>query len=302
MRRTLLVLLACLLPAGVRAEGKPAEVTLEKGLVYGKGGKVELKLDLARPAKGEGPFPAVVCIHGGGWQAGTRADEHRVVKMLARHGYVAASVSYRLAPKHRWPAQVNDVKCAVRYLRARAKELKINPDRIGALGHSAGGHLALLLGVMDPKDGLEGEGGNPKQSSKVQAVVNYFGPTDLRTWKPTEEGERMLRAWSKGKAGGDDMLKAIVGTADRKAKVVAQLSPVAYVDARDAPVLTLHGTKDPLVPLSQAKELHAALRKAGVKEKLEVLEGRGHGWSGKDLERTDKLTLEFLDRYLKGKK
>jgi acetyl esterase/lipase len=301
MRPILLVLGACVLPAVGRADEKPA-VKVEKGIVYGKSGGVELKLDLARPAEGKGPFPAVVCIHGGAWQGGSRVGHRSTIKHLAEHGYVAVSVSYRLAPKHRWPAQVNDVKCAVRYLRARAKELKVDPRKIGALGDSAGGHLALLLGFMDTRDGLEGDGGHSRQSSKVQAVVNYYGPTDLRTWKPTEEGEKLFRLWSKGKQGGDDLLKAVCGTADRKAKVIAQLSPVIYIDAKDAPVLTFHGTKDPLVPFSQAKELHAALRKAGVKEKLEVLEGRGHGWGGKDKERTNKLTVEFFDRHLKGKK
>jgi acetyl esterase/lipase len=301
MSRTLLAIFLCLPLGGlVRAE-RPADVAIEKDIVYGKSGGVELKLDLARPAKGKGPFPLVVCIHGGAWQAGHRSAHHRTMKLLARNGYVAASIGYRLAPKHRWPAQIEDCKCAVRYLRAKAKELAIDPTKVGAVGDSAGGHLSLLLGLMDAKDGLEGDGGNTKQASKVQAVVNYYGPTDLRTWAPTAAGEKALRAWTKGKKGGDDLLKDLAGTADRKAPVMAQLSPITYIDAKDAPVLTVQGTEDPLVQLSQATALHQALRKAGVPEKLEVLKGKGHGWAGEDRDRTDRLMIQWFDKYLKGK-
>lgn len=276
--------LACLVPA--RAQ----DVPIQKDIVYGKAGGEELKLDLARPAKGEGPFPLVVCLHGGAWQIGHRSSMHPQVRLLAGHGYVAATVGYRLAPKHPWPAQVEDARAAVRFLRAHAKDYHIDPNRVAAVGGSAGGHLALLLGLMD-------DGGEPP--SKVQAVVNYFGPTDLRTWSATPEGDALLKAAVNGR-DSNGLLKDLLGTADRKAPVVARASPITYVDAKDPPVLTFQGTADPLVPAEQAKALHAALKKAGVAEKLVLLEGASHGWGGQEKERTDRLMLEFLDKYLKG--
>ncbi len=282
---------------GVAAE---PDIPIEKGIVFGKGGDVELKLDLARPPKGDGPFPLVVCIHGGAWQFGNRTAHHRTIRLLADHGYVAATVQYRLSPKYQFPAQVEDVKCAVRFLRANAKKYAIDPEHVAALGDSAGGHLSLLLGVMDSGDGLEGKGGNAGQPSKVQAVVNYYGPTDLSTWAATRLGDQMLKAGT-GK-DGDTLLKDFVGTADRKDSIMKKASPLTYIDAKDAAVLTLHGTTDQLVAVEQAKKLHAALKKAGVSERLEVLEGAGHGWGGEQRNRTDRLTVEFLDKYLKSKK
>jgi acetyl esterase/lipase len=282
---------------GVAAE---PDIPIEKGIVFGKGGDVELKLDLARPLKGDGPFPLVVCIHGGAWQLGNRTAHLRTIRLLADHGYVAATVQYRLSPKYQFPAQVEDVKCAVRFLRANAKKYAIDPDHVGALGDSAGGHLSLLLGVMDPQDGLEGKGGNAGQPSKVQAVVNYYGPTDLSTWAATRLGDQMLKAGT-GK-DGDTLLKDFVGTADRKDSIMKKASPLTYIDAKDAAVLTLQGTTDQLVAVEQARTLHAALKKAGVPERLEVLEGAGHGWGGEQRNRTDRLTVEFLDKYLKAKK
>src|SRR5262249_22409445 len=157
-----------------------------------------LQLDLAMPKDGDGPFPAVVCIHGGGWRGGSRQDLTRsipplggrsLIEYLAGRGYVAATVSYRLAPKDKFPAQIEDCKAAVRWLRANAKKYKINPERFGAVGFSAGGHLVSLLGTSDKDDALEGNGGNPEQSSRVQAVVNFFGPTDFTTKDWTDQVE-----------------------------------------------------------------------------------------------------------------
>src|SRR5262245_29691065 len=175
------------LPADAQPDKKGP--TLQKDLVYGKGGDQDLKLNLALPA-GDGPFSAILCVHGGGWKAGDRADLNLLIAYLADRGFAAATVSYRLAPKHKFPAQIEDCKAAVRWLRANAKQHRINPDKIGAVGFSAGGHLVSLLGAADKDAGLEGKGGNPEQSTKIQAVVNFFGPTDLitKTWtKDIEE-------------------------------------------------------------------------------------------------------------------
>jgi alpha/beta hydrolase fold len=212
-----------------------AAPVVEKDIVYGKGGEEELRLDLARPAEGKGPFPLVVCIHGGAWRAGIKAAHHPTIRLLAEKGYVAATVQYRLAPKAAFPAQVEDVKCAVRFLRANAKKYDIDPTRVAALGDSAGGHLSLLLGLMDASDGLEGKGGHADQPSKVQAVVNYFGPTDLSAWAPTKLGDDLLKFGLN--RDGNGILTDFLGTADRKAAIMKKASPVTYIDAKDPPIL-----------------------------------------------------------------
>src|SRR5262249_51489713 len=155
------------------AQENKRPVQVEKDLVYGKGGDTDLQLDLAMPKDGAGPFPALVCIHPGSWRQGNRQQLGQTIEVLAGHGYAAVTVSYRLVPTAIFPAQIEDCKAAVRWLRANAKKYKVDPDRIGAIGFSAGGHLACLLGTTDRNDGLEGNGGNPEQSSRVQAVVSF---------------------------------------------------------------------------------------------------------------------------------
>jgi len=276
----------------------PPGVSVEKDVTYGRAGGVDLKLDLAEPAASTGPVPAIMCIHGGAWMSGSKNDYDPTIRQFAAEGYVAAAIEYRFAPTHKWPAQVEDVKCAVRYLRAHAKELNIDPNKIGAIGDSAGGHLALLLGLMDPKDGLEGNGGNRAVSSKVQAVVNIYGPVDLRTWHVLPEAEAAA-AQAFGKSS-EMMLADFIGTSDRTAALMAQASPVTYVNAGDPPILTFHGTKDQLVPFDQATTLQAALEKAGVTQKLVPLEGGGHGLDPLQIAIVSQQALAFFDSYLKG--
>jgi len=174
-------------------------------------------LNLALPKKGKGPFPAVVCIHGGGWRAGKRQDMDFMTEVLARRGYVAATVGYRLVPNARFPAQIEDCKAAVRWLRANAAKYHMNPDRIGAIGPSAGGHLACLLGITDKKGGLEGSGGNPDHSSRVQAVVSFFGRTNFtrKTWTNQLE---------------EEVFVPLIGASfDDKPELYKRISPIAYV-------------------------------------------------------------------------
>src|SRR6476660_6294538 len=146
----------------------PAGVKYEKDIEFGTGGETKLKLDTARPEKADKRLPCIVVIHGGGWRGGNFKVHVPQIFDFAKLGYVSATVQYRLVPVGRWPAQIEDVKCAVRYLRANAEKYGIDKNRLGAIGFSAGAHLSLLLGTMDAKDGLEGSGGNPEQSSKVQ--------------------------------------------------------------------------------------------------------------------------------------
>ena len=165
--------------ASVSSAADLMEVELKEDVVYGTGAGDQLKLDLAKPREAKEPLPGILFIHGGGWQAGNKKVYRQAIQEFAANGYIVGSVGYRFAPKHRTPAQIEDVKCAVRWMRANAKDLNLKPEKIGAIGASAGGHLATMLGVMDSSDGCEGEGGCSEHSSKVQCVVNYFGPTNL---------------------------------------------------------------------------------------------------------------------------
>ncbi|MGE3804302.1 MAG: alpha/beta fold hydrolase, partial [Gemmataceae bacterium] len=262
-------------------------VVVEKDIVYGMGGDVDLQLDMARPKEGKGPFPCIVCIHGGGWRYGHRRDLTMAITRLAENGFVAVTVSYRLVPKATFPGQIEDCKAAVRWLRAHAKEYQIDPDHIGAVGLSAGGHLACLLGATDKNDGLEGKGGNPEQSSRVQAVVSFFGPTDLaaRTWAENIE-KPLIEPW-------------LGGPFTDKADVYKKASPINYVTKDDPPFLFFHGDKDRIVDVSQSKLMDEKLKATGCDSRVVILEGAAHGWTGKQLDDTINQTIEFFREKLK---
>jgi acetyl esterase/lipase len=245
-----------------------------------------LKLDLVRPATGEGPFPAVLVIHGGAWRAGDKASNRPLLAELARRGYVAVSPQYRFCPAHPFPAQVHDVKAAVRWLRNHAAEYHIDPERFGAMGFSAGGHLALMLGVTDPADGLEGDAPPDGPSSRVQAVVNFFGPTDLAAADIPDVSRPLVK----------DFLGATPAEAPEAA---AQASPLTHLSKGDAPVLTYQGTRDPLVPHTQATALADAQTAKGVAGRVELLLGAGHGWGGAEMQRTLDGSFAFLDQHLR---
>lgn len=267
----------------VPAVAQEKKFKIKSNVVYGKGADKELHMDIAIP-EGKGPFPAVVAIHGGSWRSGNKAMFLPLIARLAKQGYVAATIEYRFAPKYQFPAQIEDSKCAVRYLRANAKTLKIDSNRIGAVGFSAGAHLALLLGTMDKDDGLEGKGGHAGHSSKVQTVVNFFGPTDVRSFKG-----RII----------EDFLG---GSKKDKPEAYKKATPLLYLDKSDAPVITLHGTKDPLVPYQQALDLDKALKKLGIANELWTAKGEGHGWGGEKLEKSAQAAIAFLDKHLKSAK
>jgi acetyl esterase/lipase len=269
------------------AQDATPTIRVENDVVFGKGGKTELKLDLAMPKDGEGPFPAIVCIHGGGWVSGDRKQMEKTIEVLARRGYVAISPDYRLAPRDRFPAQIEDCKAAVRWLRANAETYHVDTRRIGVVGFSAGGHLACLLGVTGKDDGLEGEGGNAEQSSAVQAVVSFFGPTDL-----TRD------VWDKD-VRTKNLVPLLGGTPDEKAGAYRKASPMTYAGKNAPPFLFLHGTKDRVVPIQQAKDLAEKLRKAGGSARLVSVEDEGHGWRGEKLLSTLTQMMDFFDETLK---
>lgn len=270
----------------IKVPATPAGVVYEPDIEFGKGGEVALQLDLAKPEKMTGPAPCIVMIHGGGWRGGHRKVHVAQIFEFAKRGYVAVTIQYRLVPTARFPAQIEDVKCAVRYLRANAQKHNIDPERIGAVGFSAGGHLSMMLGTMDKADGLEGTGGHADQSSKVQAVVSFFGPADL---------------------AADDYPALVVGlindfvgsTPEEDAAVRKQASPITYVDKDDAPMLLYQGTKDRLVPHTQAYVMADAMTKAGQPGRVELLLGADHGWGGTEILRTAEGSIDFFNLHLK---
>jgi len=280
-----------LIAAAARAQtppsfGPPPGIRYEVGIPFGKGGDVELKLDLAMPAQVRGRLPAVVCIHGGHWRTGRRELCGPMTFFLAEAGYVAVTVSYRLAPAHPFPAQLEDVKCAVRWLRANAETYHVDPDRIGAFGLSSGGHLAMMLAATDPSAGFEGTGGFPKQSSRVQAAVSYGGALDLtaKYWQRLTTGMLV------------DFLGAPYAEAPERYR---QASPIEYLDAPDPPVLLFHGDKDYLVPMEQAERFVAKLKDAGGSARLRVVQEAGHVWIGDNLVNTRRETIAFFDTHLR---
>lgn len=267
-----------------RALTAPADVIAEYDVRYGTAEGESLLLDVARPKGGTGPYPAIVCIHGGGWRGGDKISFRPLIHLLAQRGYVAISVRYRFAPAHPFPAQIEDVKNAVRFLRANADQWDVDPDRIGAMGGSAGGHLALLLGTTEESDGFEGQG-NEGYSSAVQAVASLVGPTDLTaTFPPSVQ----------------QMLRDLVGGDDREA--LRSASPMNHLSAEDAPVLLIYGTADPLVPYSQATAMLAACRRESVEAELITVQGGGHGSGGnpQDWFQANNRMIDFFDQHLKS--
>jgi acetyl esterase/lipase len=264
----------------------PDGVIFESGIEYSNPDGQHLQLDLARP-KGEGPFPAVICIHGGGFRAGSRTGYDSLCLKLAANGYVAATVTYRLAPKYQFPAAVHDVKAAVRWLRASAATYHVNPHRIGVTGGSAGGHLAQFLGVTGGVARFEGDGGHADQSSRVACVVNFYGPSDFtKSYGKSVDAAQVLPLF----LGGD---------LEHARRRHVEASPLYWVTPDAAPTLCIHGTEDKYVAHEQAVWLIDKLKASGVEADLLTLEGAGHGFKGADAARADTAMLEFFARHLK---
>jgi acetyl esterase/lipase len=264
----------------------PPTVSFERGLEFSKAEGQPLQLNLARPKQGNGPFPAIVCIHGGGFRAGTREGYDALCVKLAAQGYVAVTITYRLSPAVVFPAAVHDCKAAVRWLRANAARYQIDPDRIGATGGSAGGHLALFLGVTAGVKEFEGTG-NPEQSSAVNCVVSYSGPSDFTK--------------SYGKSVDAHVVLPLFfgGNLQEKPRDHVRGSPLYWVTPNAAPTLCIHGTKDDYVGHEQATWIVDRLKAASVEAELFTLEGAGHGFKGAESERADQAMLAFFARHLK---
>jgi acetyl esterase/lipase len=265
----------------------PDDVIHEKDIEYSNVG-ARVAMDVVRPkTPATAPLPAVVLVHGGGFRRGSRDSYLPMATKLAQRGYIAATVSYRLAPRHQFPAAVEDVKAAVRFLRANAARFNLDPARIGAMGGSAGGHLVLFLGLTADVADFEGSGPNRDQSSRVACVVNYYGPTDFtQSYAKSVDAAEVLPLF----LGGD--LKN-----NRLAHQVS--SPLNWVTPRAAPTLSIHGTEDTYVGYEHSIWLTERLLAAGVHAELETIPGAGHGFKGADAERADQRAFAFFDKYLK---
>lgn len=262
------------------------EIVFEQNIEYSNPDDQHLQLNMARPKDGDGPFPAVLCIHGGGFRAGKREGWDNRCKKIAERGYVAVTVTYRLAPKYQFPAAVYDVKAAVRWLRANAAKYKIDPKKIGVVGDSAGGHLAQFLGVTADVKQFEGDGGNAEQSSRVNCVVNFYGPSDF------------TKSYGKSVDAAEVLPLFLGGDVNKERQRHIQASPLYWITPSAAPTLLLHGKKDAYVAYEQATWTEERMKAAMVEVELVTFEEAGHGFKGADAEKAEKAMLDFFDKHL----
>ncbi len=265
-------------------------VTALKDLVYGQAGGHGLKLDLYRPilptTDASSPRPVIVFLHGGGWRVGGKKEASQVVDAITGAGYALASVDYRLSNEAIFPAQIQDCKTAVRWLRANAGKYGLDPRRIGVMGFSAGGHLAALLGTSAGVEALEGRAeGSPRESSRVQAVCDVSGPIDL--FIPTRSliGKLSVRG-------------ELNGSASERPELARQANPTTYITGQEPPFLIIQGDRDKLVAPKHAEVLAAALRAKKAPVTVVIVQGGGHVPFGAEQADT---TVKFFGRAF-GKK
>ncbi len=290
MKAILILLSLAVAAIPVLAESDAVEVV--HAVEFGSAGGRPLHAEIARPrVRPSEPMPAVLWIHGGGWKSGD--EKGNPAAFLAAHGYFTASIEYRLSGEAIWPAQIEDCKQAVRWLRANAAAYGVDPDRIGVWGHSAGGHLVACLGTMGPEAGFEGEG-YPGVSSKVQAVADFSGPADFLV---------------SGRKAYDWALKPLFGgPAGETDEALRKASPLYYVQPGDPPFLIVHGDADTTVPYAESVALSAALEKAQVPVQFLPVKGGSHSMNaipGGPPADPDQATiraavLAFFDRTLRA--
>jgi acetyl esterase/lipase len=281
--------------------GAPPDVELMADVEYGEvaGGRA-LRMHILRPrATAKEPLPVIVFIHGGGWFEGHHNRGLGPLLHFAERGYLCATVEYRLSDEAKFPAQIEDLKAAIRYLRAKAKELHLDAKRIGVWGQSAGGHLASLLGTSGGVKELEGSGGRRKISSRVNAVVDWNGPVDFLEPKELERlmAQKQAEGWKT-----IAMERLIGGPVLENREKAARANPITYVTRDDPPFLIMHGDEDQTVALSQSRLLYDALKTAGVDATLTVIKGAGHfGVDGVSPLQSDFAAMmdAFFDKHLK---
>ncbi|MSU23062.1 MAG: alpha/beta hydrolase [Opitutus sp.] len=274
----------------------PAGTVVERDLVFARAGEQNLVLDLYLPEKRPASLPVVLWIYGGAWRSRNRAQQAPKASWLAGHGYAVAVIDYRLSSEARFPAQINDCKAAVRWLRAHATKFGLDGNRIGAWGESSGGHLATLLGVTGGVADLEGELGHAEQSSRVQAVVDFFGPTDF-----LQMAAHALPGATLQHDSPDSPESRLVGGAiQENAAKVARANPIVYVTREVPPFFIVHGEQDLSVPLHQSELLFAALQAARRDVTFYKIAGAGHSGPLFTTEPLRAAVLAFFDQQLKS--
>ena len=284
-------LCALILSMQMSAQCDDQSFTVISDVQFCTGGGSRLLIDLFIPTRRiRTPTPAVLWIHGGGWERGDK-NGHTNAEFLAKAGFVAATLSYRLSDAAPFPAAVEDCKCAVRFLRANASKYGIDADRIGVSGSSAGGHLAELVATADNRAGLEGDGGWQGISSRVQAVVSYFGVSDLTTKFPNETVPVIV--------------KFLGGTRSGKPNLYRRGSPIFYVSKDDPPLMLVHGEGDDGVPFDQSVRMAEAYRRLGLDVEFIAVKNAGHDFQhvgiqpiSPSVEAIHQETVAFLKRYL----
>ena len=256
---------------------KEVEVEIREKIVYSKVGDRELLLDAFVP-KREGDLPAVLVVHGGAWRSGNRQQLRTYAKELAKRGIVCFAIDYRLAPEHKFPAQIEDCREAVKWIRANATEFKVDTERLGAIGYSAGGHLVCLLATTGEKPKEE----NGNVDTRIKAAAAGGAPTDFRSFP--DNGK-----WAEYWMGGD--LRTCPD-------LFRDASATAFVDKEDAPVFFFNGTVDKVVPIAWSQSCYEALKSIGVKTEMHSIEGAGHMEAARDVAALEKA-FAFLEAELK---
>jgi len=273
---------------GVHANA--VDVRTQKDVIYGRVDATSLLLDAYIPDDNAPKHPGIIMIHGGGFVGGDKGFYGPMGKRLAAKGYCVFSVNYRLAPKNHYPAAVDDVQRAVRWLRANADTYHLDPDHIGALGDSAGGYLVAMLGTRDTRDNSDQD--LSKYSSKVQCVVDFYGPADFTI---------PVSASGVGTQGIFLLTQFFGKPPEQALDLYKDGSPIVYVTKDSAPFLILHGTADALVPADQSRRLHDALKMVGVPVTLIEYYKFSHGFLKPTNPGADALLAEdFFDHYLKS--
>lgn len=274
----------------------PAGVTAHRNLSYVTNGHERQKLDLYVPEKAGDPVPIIVWIHGGAWMSGDKNGCPPLNSGYIPRGYAAASLDYRLSGDAIFPAQIEDCKAAIRWLRAHAKEYNLDPTRIGVWGSSAGGHLVALLGTTGETREFD-VGENLDQSSAVQAVSDFFGPTDVLQM----DAHAVPGARLKHDPANSPESRLIGGSIQENKDQAARVNPITYLTKNAAPHLIVHGDQDPTVPHHQSELLFAALKKASVPVRFHTIKGaeHGRGFAGKEI---SEMVAAFFDHRLLGKK
>lgn len=284
--------LACTIGSAAAAT-LPGGIKVERNIPYVENGHPKQVLDLFLPEHAsDKPLPLMIWIHGGAWLAGNQA--HPPVLYLVKEGFAVASIQYRFSQDAIWPAQAYDCKAAIRFLRANAARYHFDPNRFGVGGDSAGGHLAAFVGTSGDVKEVEGDLGNTNVSSRVQAVVDWFGPTDLTAMARQSGPHSMIRH----DAPNSPESHLLGGPVQEKRELARTANPLTYIDKSDPPFLIMHGDNDQLVPLGQSVILAKALIDAGVEVTMKTLHGAGHEDPQFHTMENQRLVEEFLSRNL----